>query len=168
MIPREELLLPAEGYSAIHRLYQRYKVKPAGYGGLVFLSRIIQPVTIVDDVVATPTLAQGDTATIAIGSGAVITVLNVPDGKRWKVFSFDATRLTGDNTIEGIILNDASASLQHTIASITPASSYVSGIYGHPFPLDQKDSIRLDMAAAGTATSTFRGTALVLEEDAYS
>jgi hypothetical protein len=155
-------VLGSKAFQIWRRLANRFDLEdqpPSGLGANV--STLVQPITNVDALLTVSLTGTNDTA--ALGGGVQI-VITVPAGKRWKIYMYQLTRLTGDRNLDAVWVYDGTNNV--FIETFTAASTRNSGVLNTPIPLDEGQSLQVDVTG-GTTDSSYRCRLWVDQEDAY-
>ena len=95
--------------------------------------------------------SRGDLVTIPAGSAVPIVVVTVPANERWHISVMEFSRITGDNTVSGLVFGDTSQTGSITVASFAAATLFAVTL-SHPIALEPSDTILLDPDGAGVAS----------------
>ena len=160
--PPEPDLQESERYSVWHRLIKRFALVP-GAAAKAHLSGIIQPVTVVDDLLQAPQVIQ---KTVALVGDANTTYLTVPEGDRFRLVAIQLSRLTGDRDIEAIRIVDPVSSDGIQIVVSLSGATFVSGILSS-FPILDERWTMTALTDGGTTDGNWVCRTLVIREDAF-
>jgi hypothetical protein len=150
----------------LSRLGTRFSLQANTHDARTWLTPLIQPVTDADALLRTAKQQTDVTGNIPASDNGNYQIFTVPRGKRWHVFSFDLYRNSGDNTIERLVIGDATP-LVATLLRETAATTLTYVAPGQPFPIDELGGIWVGMSGAGTAVSIVGADIWIQEEDAY-
>jgi len=159
-----------EGYNLVNReidsrLVARFSLSEVPTVKIPYIiPKWITPITNIDALLRTPK-AVSDGEQTPTGTG-YITMLTVPDGKRWWLYSYKLYRSTGAAELTNQEnLYDSSEAQNHGLGSYTPAAGR-SYEFNTPIPLDEGDYISTNVSTHN-AGDKLTMTAWVEEEDAY-
>ena len=134
-----------------------------------FLREELLPVTSIDELLKTPTIANYDVASTATGWKLATTV---PQGKRWTLVAAAANRTTGSSAqVDGIGIRAASESVG--TAKMLPlyyaasSGNLRAGVFGQPVILEQGTPIDIFIGTA-EAASVVTLSLLYYLEDAFT
>lgn len=114
----------------------------------LILLRTVQPVTVIDELVADPLIP--DTVTKASDIVANVVFITVPANEWWDLLALYFNRAAGSRVIQDIILaNTAAEADQVNIVTGIAGTTYTSGMFAQPVPL--KPGWRIIVSFSGGA-----------------
>lgn len=153
------------------RLSTRFKARRSGEEdeGYPVLLPKVQPITNFDELAKELLLEVVGTVTRAVAGGAGLSSsLTVPDGERWTLFAWKASRTGGDGTLTQALVHGASTSNYVVVYTQAAASAIAvqSKELTFPYVLDQGMGLMVYCDAL-TGDSTWQVTAYYAKEEAF-
>jgi len=152
--------IPSRALTVWRRLYTRYSLEPFPASVSPDVSKTIQPITDADELLRVPAVDITTTGSLTTGEQVARTV---PEPQRWKLYSWDVNRASGDRLVEGISLGDGSQSVR--IDSQTAAGTFITRL-ATPLLMDPGWQFILHIAG-GTTDGTWLVELLLQIEDAF-
>ena len=148
----------------VQRLTKRYELEPGSGSPLQFLDPVIRLTTSADELLKTPGVVAGSVA--GVTAPAKVTLLTVPQGKRWTYIFGRIVISGGTGTFNELIFVDASTGLEGQYDLVSPASTDYYLHVVNPIKMDEGDMFKVTVNAV-SASVTIGTNAWVEQEDAF-